>query len=529
VAISISAGVATLVPAASFSGVRDLVFTATDPLGGSHSDTLRLTVLRVNQAPVLSPLPDTTLAPGDTLRWDLSPFAADPDDAPSSLVWSVTGAARTRASLFGSLLTLIAPRGASYAENLVVSVFDLFGLADADTLRLSVQPIPPPIANVPDVEFDSGKIFELPLSPYLSGTITSLSAFSDTALQVLINTTTRVATISALNMYKGTARLVFQATNSLGKTARDTIQVTIANTPPTVSGLPEIFLDAGLSAQLELDSYARDDEGLSLLKWTAFPDPGLQVSIHAGLRTATITASPDLSGLALVVFQATDAQGATGSDTLLVNVHGVQADTAVTTPPDTMVTTPPDTMVTTPPDTTVSDTTSTSPPGTSNRAPTISGIPDLEFHRDVSPRISLDRYVGDDGFLRDLAWTASPEPGTLLQVAIDASRTATITALQDTGLGRIIFRVADPQGLSARDTVQVVVRPPRPAPQAGDFDRDGHLTLDDFFLFVEALGLTALHPDWNPAFDLNQDGKISFDDFFLFVDAFKKNNVPQKR
>jgi hypothetical protein len=63
-----------------------------------------------------------------------------------------------------------------------------------------------------------------------------------------------------------------------------------------------------------------------------------------------------------------------------------------------------------------------------------------------------------------------------------------------------------------------------PAPEAGDFDLDGRIDFADFFLFVDALGLTSLYPDWDPVFDLNSDGQITLDDFFAFADAFSTFN-----
>ena len=53
-----SAGRATVRPVGTFSGVRDLPFSVADSSGASAADTLRLTVLRVNQPPTLSGLPE---------------------------------------------------------------------------------------------------------------------------------------------------------------------------------------------------------------------------------------------------------------------------------------------------------------------------------------------------------------------------------------------------------------------------------------------------------------------------------------
>ncbi|MBT4978553.1 MAG: hypothetical protein HOM86_14580, partial [Gemmatimonadetes bacterium] len=171
------------------------------------------------------------------------------------------------------------------------------------------------------------------------------------------------------------------------------------------------------------------------------------------------------------------------------------------------------------------DTTTTSP--TDNRQPTISGVPSLSFHRDQTQVLTLDRYVEDDGPLSALLWSATPTPTELLAVSIDSTRKATVSALQDSGRGTIIFRVEDPEGFRALTEIQVEILPSLPEPEPSDFDRDGRIGFSDFFRFIDALGLTIFHPDWDPAFDLNDDGQITLDDFFLFVDAFEASNTEQ--
>ncbi len=50
----------------------------------------------------------------------------------------------------------------------------------------------------------------------------------------------------------------------------------------------------------------------------------------------------------------------------------------------------------------------------------------------------------------------------------------------------------------------------------GDFNADGTVDFDDFFIFADSFGQN----DFNPATDLNRDGAVTFDDFFIFGDNF---------
>ena len=63
-------------------------------------------------------------------------------------------------------------------------------------------------------------------------------------------------------------------------------------------------------------------------------------------------------------------------------------------------------------------------------------------------------------------------------------------------------------GLPPRD-IQVAV-------SDTDFDGDGRIDFDDFFMFAEAFGGT------DPVFDLDKSGLVDFDDFFIFADDFGK-------
>ena len=500
------AGVATIRPSPGFSGVDTLYFSAIDADRATTSDTTVVKIPRVNQSPILASIPDTAIAPGASLIWDLAPFATDPDDPLENLSWSASGASQSQVSMEGSVLTLQTHQDANLVETLQITVFDLFGFSVSTSLNITVKP--PLIAGVPDVSFEIGRILEMPLLPYLRDDILAVTPRANDHLQVIINPSTRLATIGVKDSWKGQTEIILQATGLQGETATDTFQVSVLNPPPSIIGFPAPFLDAGLSIELTLDTYIRDDEPLSRLTWSALPDPGLQVSINSALHIATIAADSSAAGRLQVIFTATDAQEATATDTLRITVHPVSIDTSTTEPTEP---------------TEPTDTTSV------NRAPEIVEIPPLEFHRGTFPQFLLDRYVGDDGPLSALSWTATVEPDSLIQVDIDPDRVATVTALQNTGTVRILFRVTDAQGLSASRTVQVNVLPFLDESPPGDFSQDGKVDYNDFFRFADALGLTSLHPEWNPIFDLNEDGMVGFDDFFLFVDLFEEaNKLPNK-
>jgi len=54
----------------------------------------------------------------------------------------------------------------------------------------------------------------------------------------------------------------------------------------------------------------------------------------------------------------------------------------------------------------------------------------------------------------------------------------------------------------------------------GDFNGDGNVSFDDFFLFADHFGLTDADPGYDLLYDLDGSGKTDFADFFIFADAF---------
>jgi len=78
-------------------------------------------------------------------------------------------------------------------------------------------------------------------------------------------------------------------------------------------------------------------------------------------------------------------------------------------------------------------------------------------------------------------------------------------------------------GGPARDIVYApvsIIREAVAVVQAGDFDQNGRVDLDDFFLFAEQFQRRV--PPAEPRFDLDDDGQVFYSDFFRFADLFDR-------
>ena len=85
----------------------------------------------------------------------------------------------------------------------------------------------------------------------------------------------------------------------------------------------------------------------------------------------------------------------------------------------------------------------------------------------------------------------------------------------------------DPKGLMSRTlNFQLEVRrvtkiiPGQQDKSYGDFNHDGVVDLNDFFLFADAFDTQRGDKNYSLLYDLDLNGKIFFEDFFLFVDAW---------
>ena len=495
---------------AAYAGVDTIVLSAVDPLGAAATDTVLVAVIRLVLPPSLSAIPIVEVELGDTAVVDLRPFAFGGADSPDSLLWQVEAPSRGQATIAAGLLTFVPAGPAPYAQVLTVSITDSEGQSASGSVTLVVSQEVGLIAGLPDTVTIGAAGTELFLDAYLvpgleEGSV-AWSALTEGDLLAVIDAATRVASLAPEAGSKLGGLVVFQALAADGETDADSMVVNIANPAPTVAA-PDLFLDAGESAVLILDDYAQDDESMDRLTWSATPlAPGVQVSVNQQVRSLTLTAASDAApGTVAVALEATDAQQASGRDTLAVTLRAV-GDTSGGAPGDTSAV----------------DT-------SHNQAPIVGPFPDLALRTGGSTSLSLDAYVQDDGpdALVLWSWQSSNDQVT---VVIDDNRTALVAAADGfTGSATLSFTAVDSEGASASASAQVTVLPvlpELPEPDPGDFDRSSVVGLDDFFLLADHLGLTVMSPRWDPIYDLDDDGRVSFDDFFIFAGLYEAARAP---
>ena len=134
--------------------------------------------------------------------------------------------------------------------------------------------------------------------------------------------------------------------------------------------------------------------------------------------------------------------------------------------------------------------------------------------------LQFDLLVADaDHAVEALSWEVEQVAGNPVRIEYDpASREVRFTGVVGFQEAQIRLRVSDPDGLSDEHLLKLGL------PAAADFTGDTAVDLDDFFTLVDAFGASPGADSWNAAVDLDGNGLVEFDDFFLFVDHYTRSN-----
>ena len=138
----------TLTPAANWTGVAQITVAATDIHGAADSETFNLTVIPVNDSPVLSPIVNQT-TPEDT---PLTITVSATDEEGNPITYSATsGNANVVVTVNGNQVTMTpADDWNGNGVTITVTASDDFGGSDSTTFSLDVTPVddPPELAPI---------------------------------------------------------------------------------------------------------------------------------------------------------------------------------------------------------------------------------------------------------------------------------------------------------------------------------------------------------------------------------------------
>ncbi len=428
-------------PNADWNGSETITFTATDAGGASDSDAATFVVVNINDAPVVSDIPDQTIEEGAVFtQINLDTYVDDVDNSDADMTWTYSGNSELQVSIDANrIATISAPNADWYgSETITFTATDPGNLSDSDPATFTITAVndAPVVEGIPDQTITEGESFAaITLDDYATDVDDPDSALTwtysgNSALTVTIDEN-RIAYVATPDEnWNGSETIVFTATDTSGASDADTVEFTVqpANDPPVVSGIADQTVAEGSDfSTIQLDLYVDDiDNNDEEMTWSVTGNTNLLVQIDSLTRVATVfAADSNWYGSEILIFTATDPGGLADSDTAVFEITPV------------------------------------------NDAPQVAEIPDQTITEgDVFQPIALDDYVNDvDDPDSNLTWTYSGNNELL--VDIDANRVATISIPSEewNGSERILFTVTDTAGLDASTYVTFTVEAVNDTPQ----------------------------------------------------------------
>ncbi len=326
-------------PDSEWNGSETITFTATDPTLLKDSDPATFTVNAVNDAPVVSDIPDQTIDEGQSFASiHLDDYVSDADNAPSEMTWTYSGNTDLQVSIDTNRVATISPPDSNWngSETITFTATDPGGLSDSDPATFTVNAVndAPVITSLPDTVAVQGQLYryQVTATDADSGDVLHYRLLQAPAF-LSIDSVSGLISGTPGNSDVGKHDVTLQVHDSSWATDVQSYQLTVKNTndAPVVSDIPDQTIDEGQSfAPIHLDDYVSDaDNAPSEMTWTYSGNKELQVNIDAN-RVATIS-PPDSNwnGSETVTFTATDPGGLSAADSAVFTVRSVNDAPAI--------------------------------------------------------------------------------------------------------------------------------------------------------------------------------------------------------
>ena len=344
--------VATIsMPTSDWFGSETITFSAWDPGLLADSDPATFTVAGVNDAPVVSDIPDQTIPEGSGFTTiNLDDYVADVDNADSEITWTKSGNTELLVDITNRRATVIVPSVEwTGSETITFTATDPGLLVDSDpaVFTVTIGNDPPVVSAIPDQSVAEGATFTtINLDDYVTDP-DNLDAEQTWTFagntELTVDITARVATISIPDVnWNGSETITFTATDPglLSDSDPALFTVTAVNDGPTVSDIPDQSISEGLTfANIGLDAFVSDVDNLPAeMSWSYSGNTELTISIDAS-RIATITIpNPDWNGSETITFTATDPGLLSDNNLATFTVTAVNDGPVVSDIPDQTVT-----------------------------------------------------------------------------------------------------------------------------------------------------------------------------------------------
>ena len=315
---------------------RSLELSLSDGDGGiSESVVLTLTVIAINDAPVLNEIPDCTISEGTSLTTiQLSNYVIDRDNTLNEMTWTSVSAYPISLAIENNLARIqIQDENWNGEQSIKLIITDPSGLTDATLTKIIVLPVndTPEVSLFADILLSEGQPFT---SIHLDDFVTDIdntnaeiswSVNENTSLTITI--VNRIATITAPDEnWNGSGVIEFIATDPDGLSHSASLQiiVTPVNDAPVIIPIPAIQMSEGDAyTQIHLNAFVSDiDNALQDISWSVSNAHPFTTSLSDDLLRI-FPPDTDYYGSASVIIIASDPAGLTASKTINVDVLNI--------------------------------------------------------------------------------------------------------------------------------------------------------------------------------------------------------------
>jgi hypothetical protein len=247
-------------------GSEFVTFRATDPLGALAEDMIKVTVLPVNDPPIISGVPDLMVRYSYDFEFDLTTYVHDNDNPIEGLLIFTSDPDHIRVDPQNNLVIILNYPLEYLGQSIVIRLIVSDGINSSyQDINVSIsENYPPELFNpLPDIVFleDEPLINALDLNNY----------FMDVDGDVLFYTTgnkfinitihdNRFVDFSAPENWHGSEMVYFRAMDPKDALKEDLIVITVLplNDPPFILPIPEQIINEGKQTVLNLEEFIMD-------------------------------------------------------------------------------------------------------------------------------------------------------------------------------------------------------------------------------------------------------------------------------
>ncbi|MCK4965824.1 tandem-95 repeat protein, partial [bacterium] len=313
--------------------VGDTVVAAAvfDDSAASDTQTFTLTVINVNDAPVISGVPDVSFYEdnADTIR-NLYQYVTDVDNADEDISFSYSG--YKHLSIETNLTdVIITPYANWYGEDtVVITASDIEGGSSSDTIYVTALPVndPPSITGLSDLVLFEGCSHKINLNEHSydcdddKGNL-QWGIYGGTHISFSLTDTLAVF-LSETGWY-GTETFIFILYDAAGLYDRDTIDIESrdVNDPPVIGEKVKVYTFYEDSSLLvNYSGWAADADGDDII-WEFTGSENITVQVDTGAQEIMFLPAADYFGSDTLIMKASDGLGGLDSGIVVCNVTNI--------------------------------------------------------------------------------------------------------------------------------------------------------------------------------------------------------------